>query len=80
MTLEMLTEFFKWNTIINVCLLLFSFGMCALFRGLVYKIHGKIFKLSEDKLNEVLYMLLGLYKILIIIFNVIPYFVLVMIK
>ncbi len=68
-----LREFFKWCSIINVSLLFFSFFMCVLFRGFIHKIHRVWFKLSDEQLDASLYRILGIYKILIIVFNLVPY-------
>jgi hypothetical protein len=73
MTLETLREFLLWSMIINVALLLLSFLFLACAHNFVYRVHGKFFKLSEEHFSTTIYGIMGLYKILILFFNVIPY-------
>ena len=69
----MFCSFFMWCTIINVGLLLFSFVMFWAGRGWIYKMHSKFFNISEEHFNAMWYLILGLYKIGIILFNFVPY-------
>lgn len=73
MTLEMLREFLLWNMVINVGLLVVSslFIICA--RDWVYRFHGKMFRLPEEKIASAMYKIIAFYKIVIIVFNVVPY-------
>ena len=73
MTLEMLREFFFWNMLINVVLLLFSFVMILAVRKLAYRIHGSIFRLTESQLDAIWYSIFGFYKILVFVFGIVPY-------
>ncbi len=80
MDIETITAFFMWCTIINVGIIAFSFVILAGARGWVYKMHSKCFPIPQDTFNAAIYSFLGLYKILIIIFNLIPYLALSIIK
>jgi hypothetical protein len=73
MTLESLREFLLWCMIINVGLLIFSSLMILALRGWVYRLHARMFRLSEEKVASANYKFIAIYKILIIIFNVVPY-------
>ena len=73
MTLEQIQEFFKWCTIINFGLMIFSVLMIFVLRDMAYKIHGKLFKLSEENINKAMYYFLGFWKILIFVFCAIPW-------
>jgi len=73
MTLALLREFFFWNMVINMCLLLFSFIMIITFRKVAYKIHGSMFQLTESQLDAIWYSIFGFYKILVFVFGVVPY-------
>ena len=79
MAIETLTAFFMWSTIINFGLLSFSSLMCIFVGGRIYRIHSKWFPISREAFNVAIYSFLGLYKILIIIFNLVPYIVLLII-
>ncbi|MHC4456268.1 MAG: DUF6868 family protein [Planctomycetota bacterium] len=79
MGIDSLRAFFMWCTILNVALLLFSSLMCICAGDWAYQIHSKWFSISRETFNVVIYSFLALYKILIIVFNVIPYIALLII-
>ena len=80
MILEQLSEFFKWMTIINIGLLLFSTFAVVAFKSLMVNIHTRMFGVSEAQLSVAVYAYLGMFKVLIIVFNIVPYFALLIIK
>lgn len=65
MELQQLSDLLFWSWIINLGLLLLSGGLTLLFPGLVYRVHGRLFRLSEEKIAQSLYLLLGVYKVLV---------------
>ena len=75
MDIAMLTKFFMWCTILNVGLLLLSFFVVAVGFGgdVVYRIHSKWFSMPRDTFNAVLYLLIGVYKIFVFVFNIVPW-------
>ncbi len=79
MNIQTLTTFFMWCTILNVALLLFSSLMCICVGDWAYRIHSKWFPISKETFNVAIYSFLGLYKILIIVFNLIPYIALLIV-
>ncbi|HUT58623.1 MAG TPA: hypothetical protein VNA25_12330 [Phycisphaerae bacterium] len=79
MDIEVLRDFFMWCTIINAAMLTLSMLMCAACRGLIHRVHGKFFPIPKETLTVVLYAFLGVYKIFLIFFNVVPYVVLLII-
>ncbi len=80
MTIEQITELFKWMAIINLILFFFSFAVCAILRDTISKIHSKLFDIPEARVQEVLYGLFGIFKIAIIMFNLVPYVTLLMMQ
>lgn len=76
MTFDQFTEFLGWCTLLNIGLLLVS--MLALFAtgGRVQKLHARLFDIEAATLSETYFNYLALYKILILVFNLIPYLVL----
>ena len=80
MTLDQLTELFKWMTIINIGLFIISTLLIMFLKKTVCKIHGKLFGIDEGKVPIVLYGYLGAYRIFIIVFNVVPYLSLLILK
>lgn len=73
MDVQMLTRFFMWCTILNMVLLVLSFLILAFAGDFVYKIHGKWFPMPRETFNVVLYSFLGIYKIIVFVFNVMPW-------
>ncbi len=81
MDVELLTRFFMWCTILNGSLLLISSLLGMVFStDFVYGIHSKWFPMQKDTFNAVLYALIGIWKIIIFVFNVIPWAVLAIIS
>ena len=80
MDFQKLKAFFMWCTIINGVLLVLSviIGIAGL--DLLYSVHGKLFQIPRESLNETYYLFLGLYKIVWLVFNVIPYVSLLIIE
>ena len=79
MDIQTLTTFFMWCTILNVALLLLSSLICLCAGDWVYQIHSKLFSISRETFNVAIYSYIGLYKILIIVFIIIPYIALLII-
>ena len=73
MVFAVLKTFFMWCTIINFALLIISAIMCTFLADLVYPIHSKWFSISREAFNVAIYSFIGLYKVLIIIFNLVPW-------
>lgn len=71
--IELTRSFFMWCTIINVGLFAITFLAIALARDWVYRIQSLWFPLPRDRFTTIIYSFLGLFKILIIVFNLVPY-------
>jgi hypothetical protein len=79
MDIHTIRSFFLWCTIMNGGLLIISFLMCACARDLIHRIHSTWFPLPKETFTAVIYSLLGVYKIAVIAFNLVPYLALVII-
>ena len=77
MTMESLTTFFMWCTILNGSIMIYWIAWCILAPNLVYKIQSKWFPMPRETFNVIIYSLLGLFKIFFMVFNVVPYLALV---
>jgi len=73
MDVQTLTTFFMWCTIINGAMLVFWAIMYILAPEMVYRTQSKWFPISRDTFNVAMYSFLGLFKIIFLIFNVVPY-------
>ena len=79
MDIQTLTTFFMWCTILNGGMLILSSVFLILAGDLAYRIHSKWFSISREAYNLVCYSFLGLFKVLFLIFNVVPYVALLII-
>lgn len=73
MNIERVTEFFKWVTIINVALFMVNAILILLLRKTLFRMHGKMFGIAEENIAIVIYSWLGLYKIMILVFSIVPF-------
>jgi len=73
MDIQTLTTFFMWCTIINGAMLVLSTMMFILAPDFVYRMQSKWFPIPRETFNVVFYSFIGLYKIIILVFNVVPY-------
>ena len=79
MDIQVLTDSFMWCTIINGGLLIFWSIMIMSAPNLVYRTQSKWFPIPRETFNVLMYSFLGLFKIILLVFNVIPYFALLII-
>lgn len=80
MSMYTLTDFFLWGTILNAGLLILSTLICSFATDWVYRMHSRFFSLSRETFSVVLYCFLGFYKMLVIIFFLVPYITLLIIR
>ncbi|MDA9826410.1 hypothetical protein N9B92_03270 [Porticoccaceae bacterium] len=72
-SIEQLTAFLGWCTLINIGLLLFSTLMIAVVKDFAINIHSKMFNLDPETLPAMYFEYLGRLKLLVIVFNLVPY-------
>lgn len=75
-----LIQLFKWMTIINIGIFLVSSILIMLLKNIVKKMHAKLFGIEMKEVLVTIYAYLGLYKIMIIVFNLVPYAALLIIE
>ena len=73
MTLESIRATLAWCLVFNLGLLIGWWLLFALARDWVYQVHGKWFSLSKDRFNTIHYAGMALFKIGILLFNLVPY-------
>ena len=64
----------------NIGLFILSALLIMVLKKTVCKMHGKLFGIDEGKVPIVLYGYLGVYRIFIIVFNLVPYLSLLILK
>ena len=73
MTIDTLTTFLGWCSVINIGVLLFSTLMMIVVRDFAIKLHSSLFGVNPEELPITYLQYLGNYKIAIIILNIVPY-------
>jgi len=71
--LEILTAIFGWCAVINIGLLLFSSLWVTVFREFTKRVHSALMQVDESELNAYYFQYLGNYKLLVLVFNIVPY-------
>ena len=72
-TLEAVTAFFGWTTVINFVLLVVLTIMVITVRGSISRILGKMFGLETADLSRAYFQYIAQYEIAIIVFSLMPY-------
>lgn len=73
MNIQSVTEFFKWCSIVNIGMLIFSTLLLVVAQDQIFSFHGMMFDIPRESFNTVVYAFIGLYKVLIIVFSLVPY-------
>ena len=77
MDMQTLKEFFGWMTLINLILYVWTVIMCITCRQLFTRLSGRMFGMGETATNTILYAYVASYKLLLIVFNLVPWLTLV---
>ena len=73
MDMPTLTAFFMWCTIINVALFVWAVVWFVAAPNLMYRVQSAFFPLPRESFDVLMYGFLGGFKILILVFNLVPY-------
>ena len=76
MTIEITRDVFAWCSVINLGILIFWLLWLRCAHDFVYRFHGKWFKISVETFDAIHYGSIGVFKLVIIVFNIVPYFAL----
>lgn len=79
MDTQTLTQFFLWCTVIDGALLAFWIVICRLAPDLVYRTQSWWFPIPRETFDILIYSFLGLFKLLFLVFNAVPYMALLII-
>jgi hypothetical protein len=69
----LLVDFLLWCTIVNYLILILWFVVFVLAHGWMLKLHGRWFHLTESQFDAVHYGGMAVYKIGILLLNLVPY-------
>ena len=76
--IDLLLSLLGWSTVINLGLLLYWFVAFVFAHDLLYRIHSRWFMLSVERFDAIHYGGMGLYKLAIVVFNFVPWLVLML--
>lgn len=76
MSIEAIRNFLLWCTVINYGVLLVWFLFFAFAHDWLQRLHGRWFHLSHDQFDALHYAGMAIFKIGILLFNLVPYVVL----
>ncbi len=79
MDLDSIRTLLGWCTIINSAFFLFWFLCFLCCRSFIHSFHGRLFEISAPTMNAIHYSGMFFFKILIIVFNFVPYLALLII-
>lgn len=72
MNMELVRDVLLWCTLINYGVLLWWFLVFAFAHEWMHRLHGRWFQLSVQQFDAIHYGAMALYKINIMVFNLIP--------
>ncbi len=72
-SLETITAFFGWTTVINFVLLAVASLTVIAARESIARLHGRMFGLESADLSRAYFQYIAQYKIAIIVFSLTPY-------
>ena len=73
MTLDAVRDLLLWCTVINYAVLLLWFLVFKFAHGWMYRLHGRWFRLSPERFDAIHYAAMAVYKIGVLLFNLVPY-------
>lgn len=79
MSYEFLRHVLQYATLINYIILIFWFLMLVFARPFLKRVHTQWFHLSDNQFDMINYAGIAIYKILVIVFNLVPLLALYMV-
>ena len=73
MTMYEIREMLGWCSAFNIVMLTVMFVLVTVMRPWVYKMHSKMFPITESQFNIAIYSFFGFYKVVVYVFNIIPW-------
>ncbi len=76
MDIDMLQSFLGWCSVINICILLYWACFLVFAPDWTYRYSTRWINITQEQFNNIHFALIGGFKLVLLFFNVIPYFVL----
>ena len=80
MSIPTVTTFFMWCTIINAGILIGSTIFFVFATDFIYRKHTKWFPMPRESFNVVVYSNLVMFEIVFVVFNLVPFVALVIVR
>lgn len=80
MSINDIREFLLYCTLINYGILLIWFGAFLVAHDWIYMMHSRWFKMSAARFDEINYLSIAIYKLGIMVFNLVPLIALYIIR
>lgn len=80
MGIKVIRDVLMWCTIINSGVLLLWFVLFALASDWMHRYHGRWFPMSKEAFNVVHYSGMGLFKLAVVLFNLVPFIALLIVS
>lgn len=78
MSLLLIQHLLGWSIVIHYSLLMFWFVLFKSAHAWLYALHHRWFNISEEAFDALHYLLIGIYKLILLIFITIPYLLLLL--
>ena len=65
--------FFMWCMILNLGVLFLTSIVCMFFADFSFKMNNRFFGISREAFNILIPCFLGFYKVIVIVFSIVPY-------
>ena len=72
-TLGAIQEILGWCVVINMGMLVIASVAITQMRGPIQNLHSQMFSLGEEDLSRAYFQYLAQYKIVVVVFNLVPY-------
>ncbi len=79
MNIEILSSFLLWCAVVNYAVLIIWFIAFVFARDRIYELHGKWYPISSEQFSAINYAGIAVYKILVLVFNLVPFIALLII-
>jgi len=73
MDIQTLTDFFMWCSIINMGILIFLALVFLLAPNLTYRLQSRFIPISRETFDMIYYSFMGFFKVIVLVFNVVPW-------
>lgn len=79
MNMQMAREILLWCALINYGVLFWWFLLFSFSHDWLYRFHGRWFRMSAEQFDAAHYLGMAIYKIGILLFNIVPYIALLIV-